>query len=344
MQQVEINESDIPSKERIWDKMYQCRDFEISHFWQKAVFLFGFMSLCFAAYGALVLKVVEIEEDKTASLSYLYQYMLGVSVLGIIISVLWVYMMKGSKAWFEVYEKSIYAIENEIFRWENKKYVMGQWAKRMRSDFGFGFWNTKGGAFSPSKINIVIGWILFVVWAMCGIVSVYNWWIISIFDFSEYVPFMISVLVVCVVSWVLWCVLRTFIKSTPLLPKRLHNKWLLKREWTYKPFLPTIRKKIDDWIENKIDEYEKKGNIDALSFSDKLKEEISELIKKEVELKIIDSLLEEYETKRMALFESYMREKIEIDKSITTKGKSPDNCTTPHSAKTQNNAESSSIL
>ena len=57
---VEISESDYPSKERIWDKMYQCRDFELSHFWQKSAFLFGFLTMCFGGYGALVRQVVRI--------------------------------------------------------------------------------------------------------------------------------------------------------------------------------------------------------------------------------------------------------------------------------------------
>lgn len=73
MKHVKISESDNPSKERIWDKMYQCRDFELSHFWQKAAFLFGFLTMCFGGYGALVLQVVD-KDTNSVWLPYISIY------------------------------------------------------------------------------------------------------------------------------------------------------------------------------------------------------------------------------------------------------------------------------
>lgn len=99
--------------------------------------------------------------------------MCGISLLGIVLSVVWIYMMKGSKAWYEVYEKSIYAIEREIFQ-DNQQYVEGEFAKRMRGDFTKAFIGFDGGAFSPSKINILIGWIILIVWGFCGFFSLNN--------------------------------------------------------------------------------------------------------------------------------------------------------------------------
>ena len=171
--QIEISENDYPSKEKIWDRLYQCRDFELSSFWQKSVFLFGFLSLCFAGYGALVAQVVD-NDTNPDSISYIYQYMCGVSMLGIILSVVWIYMMKGSKAWYEVYEKAIYEIECEIFKSGNSKYIEGVWANKMRGDFGVGFFGVKGGSFSPSKINIIIGWVMLGIWIIVSGISCYN--------------------------------------------------------------------------------------------------------------------------------------------------------------------------
>ena len=173
MKQVEISESDNPSKERIWDKMYQCRDLELSSFWQKSLFLFGFMSLCFAGYSGLFMHCINTDKDLPL-FSPIHLIMSAIALLGIIMSVLWVFMTKGSKAWYEVYEKSIYAIESEIFKRNNKKYVMGEWAKRMNSDYDLAFWTNKPGSFSPSKINMVIGKIMIIVWTLCESYSIIN--------------------------------------------------------------------------------------------------------------------------------------------------------------------------
>lgn len=67
-------------------------------------------------------------------------------------------MSKASKAWYEVYENAIAKFENEYFNElglpENN--VMGNmgFPQSQRNDNIF---STKGGAFSPSRINVLIG-------------------------------------------------------------------------------------------------------------------------------------------------------------------------------------------
>ena len=222
MQYVEINDSDYPSKEKIWDRLYQCRDFELSHFWQKSVFLFTVVSLCFTGYGILALKVVDVD-IKILDLLYIYQYMSGVSILGIVLSVIWIYMMKGSKAWYQVYENTIYEIEKEIFlEYENKsKYVMGQYVTRNKSnDTNFDFIGVNPGAFSPSKINIVIGWILFGVWIVCSFFSFFNllcyYFKVAFQNFHYAWSAILSFALVLAISILAVNVPKKFIKSKPL--------------------------------------------------------------------------------------------------------------------------------
>lgn len=298
MQQIEISESDEPSKERIWDKMYQCRDFELSNFWQKSVFLFGFMALCFGGYGALVLKVIDTHFI-SPSLSYIYQYMCGISLLGIILSILWVYMAKGSKAWYEVYEKSIYAIEKDIFKYGNSKYIMGEWAKRMKKDVGLTFWDNRAGAFSPSKINMVIGRIMIVVWSLCFFISFYNLDVCSFFTNVDWLKLIGSVFVTGIVV-LFTMIIRTFIKSKPFLPKSLQESGGFKKlykEYNYEAFLPTIREKLDSWVEKELEAYRKDKNHN-LDFSDDMKNELMKLIKNEIEYESIDNLYAKYESER----------------------------------------------
>ncbi|MCQ2266067.1 MAG: hypothetical protein MJZ46_08550 [Bacteroidales bacterium] len=93
-----------------------------------------------------------------------------ISFVGIVLSCLWIMMAKGSKAWYERWEKAIYAFPDaysgafeagaekvagfrieEIDGFQNDK--VSSW-----------LWNTHGGAYSPSKINIAIGHLSLIIW------------------------------------------------------------------------------------------------------------------------------------------------------------------------------------
>tara|TARA_Y100000816_G_C25728627_1_gene383844 strand:+ start:172 stop:567 length:396 start_codon:yes stop_codon:yes gene_type:complete len=85
-------------------------------------------------------------------------------------------MAKASKAWYEVYESAISKFEYQHFKKINLPYenIMGEmmFQKDQRNDSIF---STKGGAFSPSKINIAIGQISLIIWIIVMIShSVYN--------------------------------------------------------------------------------------------------------------------------------------------------------------------------
>lgn len=239
---VKISEDDYPSKEKIWNRLYQCRDFELSHFWQKSIFLFTLVSLCFTGYGVLALKVID-ENVTTCDLFYLYQYMCGLSILGMVLSVIWVYMMKGSKAWIEVYENTIYEIELDIFRKNgHSKYVMGQFVTRNKSDeTNDDFWGTNAGAFSPSKINIVIGWILFGVWIICSFFSFFNflcyYFKVVLQNFNYAWSAILSLCLVLAISVLAVNVPKKFIKSKPLSKPKHINRYLT----LYKNIAQTVR-------------------------------------------------------------------------------------------------------
>lgn len=136
---IEVSGNDYPSKEAIWGNFYRCRDFELSSFWQKSIFLFGFLSLCFAGYGALLLKTAENDVNP----NYLYECMFGICILGIVLSYIWIAMCEGSKAWYEVYEKTIYQLETEIFssKKDLEKYIEGHYTKTFRDKMNMKLFN-----------------------------------------------------------------------------------------------------------------------------------------------------------------------------------------------------------
>lgn len=146
------------------DKLYKCRDLEISNLWQRSVFLSVFLILCSTAYGYLIQKSLE-QTDADLILSYGLMSLV-LSSINIIFSIIWIAMGKGSKAWYEVYESAITNFENDYWMELRmpQNYVMGS-MKCPRENLNNSFLSTKAGAFSPSKINIFIGQISLLIWS-----------------------------------------------------------------------------------------------------------------------------------------------------------------------------------
>ncbi len=149
----------------IHETYWRCRDFELSHLWQRSIFLSAFLILCFTGYGVLMMKLLDTEKR----FIYINLLAFAICVVGIIFSCLWIMMGKGSKAWYERYENAIEAFER------NKKYATAKAAHIGGFHYdniqNYNFPSLKknlfygdGGAYSPSKINIAIGQITLVLW------------------------------------------------------------------------------------------------------------------------------------------------------------------------------------
>lgn len=152
----------------VYERLQKNRELEIKNLWQRSIFLATFLVLCYTAYGALIGNML----NQCLNAEKICQYNIVViltSFAGIIISVLWICMAKGSKAWQEVYEEAIKTYESEYFINIPDKYhsdnLKGDPGKRDRC-----LLSAKGGPFSPSKINIVIGQISFLIWICIAIV------------------------------------------------------------------------------------------------------------------------------------------------------------------------------
>ncbi len=109
----------------------------------------------------------DVEDSK---IDFLNVIAILISLVGIILSILWIAMAKGSKAWYEAYENAIDHFSRELglpSEDKMKKYVIPAKGKMNSCLF-----STKAGAYSPSKINIVIGWVSFVIWCLTTIIHV----------------------------------------------------------------------------------------------------------------------------------------------------------------------------
>ena len=157
-----------------YEELWRCRDFELKHLWQRAVFLGAFLLAAFAGYGHLILQccgqghVFSMRDNVTGFV---------IAFGGLILSILWVMMAKGSKAWYERYESAIYNfIKLANVSMEAKEKLYDEGVDRIIG-FAYGddfndysasvsswLWNTKGGSYSPSKINIAIGHLAIAIW------------------------------------------------------------------------------------------------------------------------------------------------------------------------------------
>lgn len=90
-----------------FNKAWKTRNFEIDKFWQRSAFFWGFIALIFTGYITVATeKISQIEK-----VMYLDFYLI---LLGIIFSVAWLLVIKGSKRWQENWEEHIFNLEKEI--------------------------------------------------------------------------------------------------------------------------------------------------------------------------------------------------------------------------------------
>ena len=234
---------------RTLERLYQCRDLEISNLWQRSVFLSVFLILCFTGYGILVLRII----DYTSVLEWILFNLLSIvlSFVGCILSAIWVYMGKGSKAWYEVYETAIVSFEH---KYHDKigipvSNIMGEMGipyKKMNDCI----FSMKSGAYSPSRINILIGQVCLIGWIVIGIVH-------SMILYSHELELgwtiLDSPLIICLLPFVLAgiCVFICWYLQT----RKLRSKHLYDTLY-YKNGLALCKRK--EWLKLSITERKKK--------------------------------------------------------------------------------------
>lgn len=159
------NNTETVSLKELRETFYRLRDFEISNLWQRSVFLSAILVLLFTGYGCTIVK----EADACPCKMFYYNLLsLAISLVGLCFSCLWIMMAKGSKMWYEVYEQRIYEIEREL-----ELNIPEQWrmeTPKKIKDMSNWLFSTKAGKYSVSRINIIIGQAMFVIWSFAILV------------------------------------------------------------------------------------------------------------------------------------------------------------------------------
>lgn len=189
----------------VYERLQKNRELEIKNLWQRSIFLATFLVLCYTAYGTLIKDVLCSDCAIKDNFPCLNLVLIFISLIGILMSILWICMAKGSKAWQEVYEDAIGKYEKgdlsedipENYR-SNK--LKGDPSKRDRC-----LLSVNGGPYSPSKINIVIGQISFAIWIFIYLTHVICHLKISIEleKLCYCVPIAIVSIVVVIVIWLM---------------------------------------------------------------------------------------------------------------------------------------------
>lgn len=145
---------------------YKLRSFEISNLWQRSIFLSAMIVLLFTIYGYMISKAIDSDKQLLLLLNEICS---GISIIGLIFSIIWIMMAKGSKAWFEIYETRINEIESEEELDIDEKYTM-KCANTKPDKLNNSLFVTSAGAYSVSKLNIFIGQILLLIWIVATVI------------------------------------------------------------------------------------------------------------------------------------------------------------------------------
>ena len=173
--------------------LYQAYADEIKNLWQRSVFLGAFMTLAWGGYGALQLKMIE---KGTNSLCIYHFASLGLCVVIIILSLLWVAMAKGSKFVQEAHEAHIDNLNLDEIKEPNSNAnkhkrlfcILSDYETKLKkqdklSEKLFVNGALKAYRYSPSRINIALGWFSVLMAMMLGIVhiiAVLGYWILLV--------------------------------------------------------------------------------------------------------------------------------------------------------------------
>lgn len=204
-------EKDSYSLRDVYDELWRGRDFEISHLWQRSVFLAVFMLAIAGGYGTYMMEVMfseesnsiekksgtlkdeakqinaeisveikKMEDEKQSGNIEKYKKLAPIflTYLGIIFSMMWIMMAKGSKYCFERYELGIDSIiEDRTFNQtvdDTKVPCHGNLPDledKKKSDY---ILSPLAGRYSVSKINITIGIVALLFWCCLNILHIHD--------------------------------------------------------------------------------------------------------------------------------------------------------------------------
>ena len=212
-------------RDRILDRLYQCRRLEITTQWQRSVFLAAFIILLFTGYAKLI--ELLLPGDKANLLFHLTGLILAFLIF--VFGILWLAMAKGSKRWTDIYETKIFLREEkrrlnipEQFKCKTERFCKNYndnfrpsppnalccYKKDDLLEKKNSFWSFGSATASTSKVNIMIGFIILIFGAVAFMLHIS---ILIKRDFFHYFPefrdLLLCIIIVAFsggVGWKIW--------------------------------------------------------------------------------------------------------------------------------------------
>lgn len=186
-------------KTYIIDKLFEGYNREINTLWQRSVFLAAFITGVAVIYGNMLEKAIGLKSiNRTLFLSYTVMLSV-VSLIGILLSLLWIFMSKASKANCEIYELKIGAMSKKFEidavmcteKMDKDSFIdetgvepslLGHVNHKIVAEYiGYTslpenkFFSLNAGPYSVSRINILLGYIFLIFWFVILSLHLQNW-------------------------------------------------------------------------------------------------------------------------------------------------------------------------
>ncbi|MGN7514383.1 MAG: RipA family octameric membrane protein [Allomuricauda sp.] len=130
-------------------RAYELRDFEITHYWKRAQYFWGFLAVIYAGFFAIL-----ISANKGDKIDF--EYLLIICSIGCVFSYAWYLVNRGSKRWQEHWENVINDLESKL------NIPLYSIKPKVQSSL------FNAGNFSVSRINISVSLIIFISWILLG--------------------------------------------------------------------------------------------------------------------------------------------------------------------------------
>jgi hypothetical protein len=138
-QSLDVSKTSIEQKTKILEYAADVRKFEVERFWQRSIFFWGFIAAAFVAYA---------QSAGKGDLAFL------IACFGLVCSIAWTLQNRGSKYWYEAWEKKVESVENDVLGvclFKNREPILnkGPWGAR---------------AFSVTKLAIALSDFTVLTW------------------------------------------------------------------------------------------------------------------------------------------------------------------------------------
>lgn len=192
------------AEKAIYEGFWERRNLEIQMLWTRLTMLGAFMALTYTGYGVLIIKII----DGVKHWEVFNLLAVAAGCFGVLFSVLWITMAKGSKGWFERYEAMIDRFQREhenAFKAKDGNsllpYLNSEHSalKPLLKPIDSSLFTQCAGRFSVSKIPIVMGQVSLLGW--CGVIVGHFWCLLVDKEYERLVIENLSVNIVCV--WVI---------------------------------------------------------------------------------------------------------------------------------------------